>query len=294
MKRGRFTSLLFPFMLTALGLYSCVNEDMSNCVQYAVVTQLVNKSGDVLPDSMVGTVKAYLFLNNKFDHVVTAESNSKYLISFDSNLPATLVTFGNMNPDSINIHAPETGEDISQISIGLLGSNTRATSGSFVSPTHLFYGRFDYTSVDKSSTTTTVTLPMYNQHSRVHVVSKHLLAQFGAGNYEIVLQGFRDAITFAGVVTGDSVIYSPSGSFSDNDVYTTEAVNTLPTKTDEYVTVQIYKDGTLLWQTSTDADGNKVTLAAEDDKAFVIDVQKLDFTLQVMSWNDYEQSTIIY
>ena len=135
---------------------------------------------------------------------------------------------------------------------------------------------------------------MYNQHARVHVVAKHLQSQFGSGNYQTVLQGFRDAITFDGTITGDSVTYSPSGALDHNDVYTSEAVNTLPTKTDEYVTVSIYKDGTLLWQTSTDADGNKVTLAAEDDKAFVIDVQKLDFTLQVMSWNDYEQSTIIY
>ena len=135
---------------------------------------------------------------------------------------------------------------------------------------------------------------MYNQHALVHVVSKHLLAQFGAGNYQIVLQGFRDAITFAGVVTGDSVIYSPSGSFSDNDVYTTEAVNTLPTKADEYVTVQIYKDGALLWATDKDENGKQVTLSAEDDKVIVIDVQRLDFYLQVMSWNDYQQSTVIY
>ena len=281
-----FTSLLLMWLTT-----SCVNEDNSNCVQYAITTQLVDKSGTVLPDSTVGKVKAYLFLNNKYDHIVTAESDGKYLISFDGNTKATLVAFGNMNSDSVNIHTPDEGDDISTISVGLLA--TRSSTSYFSSPTYLYYGRFDYTSTTSGSTTTAL-LPMYNQHARVHVVAKHLESQFGSGNYQTVLQGFRNAITFDGTVTGDSVTYSPSGALDNNDVYTSEAVNTLPTKTDESVTVSIYKDGTLLWQTSTDADGNKVTLAAEDDKAFVIDVQKLDFTLQVMSWNDYQQSTVIY
>jgi len=281
-----FTSLLLMCFAT-----SCVNEDNSNCVQYAITTQLVDKAGTVLPDSTVGKVNAYLFLNNKYDHIVTAESDGKYLISFDGNTKATLVAFGNMNTDSVNIHTPNEGDDISTISVGLLA--TRSSASYLSSPTYLYYGRFDYTSTT-SGTTTTALLPMYNQHARVHVVAKHLQSQFGSGNYQTVLQGFRDAITFDGTITGDSVTYSPSGALDHNDVYTSEAVNTLPTKTDEYVTVSIYKDGTLLWQTSTDADGNKVTLAAEDDKAFVIDVQKLDFTLQVMSWNDYEQSTVIY
>ena len=281
-----FTSLLLMCFAT-----SCVNEDNSNCVQYAITTQLVDKAGTVLPDSTVGKVNAYLFLNNKYDHIVTAESDGKYLISFDGNTKATLVAFGNMNTDSVNIHTPNEGDDISTISVGLLA--TRSSASYFSSPTYLYYGRFDYTSTTSGSTTTAL-LPMYNQHARVHVVAKHLQSQFGSGNYQTVLQGFRDAITFDGTITGDSVTYSPSGALDNNDVYTSEAVNTLPTKTDESVMVSIYKDGTLLWQTSTDADGNKVTLAAEDDKAFVIDVQKLDFTLQVMSWNDYEQSTVIY
>jgi hypothetical protein len=252
---------------------------------------LGDKEGTVLPDSTVGKVNAYLFLNNKYDHIVTAESDGKYLISFDGNTKATLVAFGNMNTDSVNIHTPNEGDDISTISVGLLA--TRSSASYFSSPTYLYYGRFDYTSTISGSTTTAL-LPMYNQHARVHVVAKHLQSQFGSGNYQTVLQGFRNAITFDGTITGDSVTYSPSGALDNNDVYTSKAVNTLPTKTDESVTVSIYKDGTLLWQTSTDADGNKVTLAAEDDKAFVIDVQKLDFTLQVMSWNDYQQSTVIY
>jgi len=281
-----FISLLVMWLAT-----SCVDEDNSNCVQYALTTQLVDKNGDVLPDSTVGSVKAYLFLNNKFDHLVTAESDGKYLISFDGNVKASLVVFGNMNSDSVSIHTPNEGDDISTISVGLLA--TRSSASYFSSPTYLYYGRFDYTSTTSGSTTTAL-LPMYNQHARVHVVAKHLQSQFGNGNYQIELLGFRNAITFDGTITGDSVTYSPSGTFDNNDVYTSEAVNTLPTKKDEYVTVQIYKDGTLLWKTSTDANGNKVTLAAEDDNVFVIDVQKIDIVMQVMPWIDYEQSTVIY
>jgi len=282
---------LLPIMLVLLLATSCVNEDNSNCVQYAITTQLVDKKGTVLSDSTVGNVKAYLFLNNKFERIVTAESGGKYLISFDGNAKATLVAFGNMNSDSVSIHTPNEGDDISTISVGLL--STRSSTSYFSSPTYLFYGRFDYTSVSKGSTTTAL-LPMYNQHARVHVVVKHLQTQFGSGNYQIVLQGFRDAITFDGTITGDSVTYSPSAAFDTDDNYTSESVNTLPTKSDEYVTVSIYKDGELFWQTSTDSDGNKVTLAAEDDKCFVIDVESINVSMQVMPWSEYvEQDTTL-
>ena len=281
---------LLPIMLVLLAT-ACVNEDNSNCVQYAITTQLVDKKGTVLSDSTVGNVKAYLFLNNKFERIVTAESGGKYLISFDGNAKATLVAFGNMNSDSVSIHTPNEGDDISTISVGLL--STRSSTSYFSSPTYLFYGRFDYTSVSKGSTTTAL-LPMYNQHARVHVVVKHLQTQFGSGNYQIVLQGFRDAITFDGTITGDSVTYSPSAAFDTDDNYTSESINTLPTKSDEYVTVSIYKDGELFWQTSTDSDGNKVTLAAEDDKCFVIDVESINVSMQVMPWSEYvEQDTTL-
>ena len=279
------------FILSILFMESCINEDNSNCVQYAITTQLVDKAGTVLPDSTVGKVNAYLFLNNKYDHIVTAESDGKYLISFDGNTKATLVAFGNMNSDSVNIHTPNEGDDISTVSVDLL--STRSSTSYFSSPTYLFYGRFDYTSVASGSTTTAL-LPMHNQHARAHVVVKHLLSKYGTGNYQLVLQGFRGAITFNGTITGDSVTYNPSGIFDNNGDYTSDVVNTLPTKDGEYVTVLMYKDGTLLWQTSTDADGNKVTLAAEDDKAFVIDVQKIYILLQVMPWIDYQQSMVVY
>jgi len=279
------------FILSILFMESCINEDNSNCVQYALTTQLVDKNGAVLPDSTIGNVKAYLFINNKFDRIVTAESSGKYLISFDGNVKAALVAFGNMNSDSVNIYTPNEGDDISMVSVGLL--STRSSASYFSSPTYLFYGRFDYTSVTSGSTTTAL-LPMYNQHARAHVVVKHLQSKYGTGNYQLVLQGFRGAITFDGTITGDSVTYNPSGIFDNNGDYTSDVVNTLPTKDGEYVTVLMYKDGALLWQTSTDADGNKVTLAAEDDKVFVIDVQKIDILLQVMPWIDYQQSMVVY
>jgi hypothetical protein len=279
------------FMLPALLVVSCIDENNSNCVQYAVTTQLVDKAGAVLPDSTVGNVKAYLFLNNKFDRIVTAESSGKYLISFDGNAKATLVAFGNMNSDSVNIHTPNEGDDISTVSVGLLA--TRSSANSLSTPTYLFYGQFNYASTSSGSTTTAL-LPMYNQHARVHVVVRHLFSKYGTGNYQIVLQGFRDAITFDGTITGDSVTYTPTITFDKDENYTSDGVNTLPTKDGEYVTVSMYKDGQMLWQTSTDSDGSIITVAAQDDKCMVIDVQRMDIVLQVMPWSEYQQSTVIY
>jgi hypothetical protein len=188
--------------------------------------------------------------------------------------------------------APAVGDNIDNVSVKLSPVSRAAVSGAF-SPTYLFYGRFDYTSANKGSASL-ASISLYNQHARLHVVVNNLQARYGTGNYTLKLEGFRNGITFTGKVSGDSVVYTPGGSFDGSGNYVSEAVSTLPTMTGEYVTLTVYKDGNQLMQSGTDSGGNKVTLAAEDDKALVVDASSGGITLQVVPWSDYIQAHVEY
>ncbi len=276
--------LIMPMMA------SCINEDESECVQYAVTAQDVDGKGDVMSGTEIKGREALLFINGRFNREVSAESDGRYLISFDGGEQATLAMFDNVSNDSINMKEPAVGDSISNISV-TKNVSARASSGTQSMPKYLLYGRFDYKPSNKGETTA-VSLLLHNECARVHVVMKNMRERFGNGNYTVKLEGFRDCIAFSGEVTGDSVSYEPGGTFDNDGNYFGNAVNVLPTKNGEYVTVSVYEDGNLLLSVAKDVNGHPVALSAGDDKCILIDVNAVKCFIEVMPWNDNGQSTV--
>jgi hypothetical protein len=284
--------LLLLFVATLVGCGGGGGGEQPTTVQYTLTTQYVDKNGQPLSNKIVNGVDAFLFVNNLFYQSVSPGTDGKYVVSFDGGDQASLVVLGNVSNDSLKVVAPAVGDNIDNVSVKLSPVTRSAVSGAF-SPNYLFYGRFDYTSANKGSASL-ASISLYNQHARLHVVVNNLQARYGTGNYTLKLEGFRNGITFMGKVSGDSVVYTPGGSFDGSGNYVSEAVSTLPTMTGEYVTLTVYKDGNQLMRSGTDSGGNKVTLVAEDDKALVVDASSGGITLQVVPWSDYIQTHVEY
>lgn len=291
MNRYPIFPVLILLLITTI-ITSCINEDDSECVQYAVTAHAVDKAGNNMSGSVVNGKEALLFINNRFDHTVAPENDGRYLISFDGGSKASLVIFGNVSNDSLSVMAPVAGDSIENLSV-TVNSNTRSSESTAYLPSYLFYGRFDYAPVNKENEVA-VLLPLYNKRARLRVVLKNLQDRFGSGNYTVKIEGFRNGMTFSGEVTGDSVSYQQSGTFNSDGSYVTEAVNVLPSKNGESVTLSVYKDGVLLLSTSTDENGEQVTLAAGDDDCMIIDVSAIKYFIVVMPWNDSDQGTVFY
>ena len=294
--KDRYNISLLLLLLFVATLVGCGGGggggEQPTTVQYTLTTQYVDKDGHALSNKIVNGVDAFLFVNNLFYQSVSPGTDGKYVVSFDSGDQASLVVLGNVANDSLQVVAPAVGDNIDNVSVKLSPVTRSAVSGAF-SPTYLFYGRFDYTSANKGSASL-ASISLYNQHARLHVVVNNLQARYGTGNYTLKLEGFRNGITFTGKVSGDSVVYTPGGSFDGSGNYVSEAVSTLPTMTGEYVTLTVYKDGNQLMRSGTDSGGNKVTLAAEDDKALVVNASGGGITLQVVPWADYIQAHVEY
>ncbi len=291
MNKHTIFPVLISLLITTI-ITSCINEDDSECVQYAVTAHAVDKAGNNISGSVVNGKEALLFINNRFEHAVTPENDGRYLISFDGGSKASLVIFGNISNDSLSMKTPIVGDSIENLSV-TVNAQTRMSQSTAYLPNYLFYGRFDYAPVNKKNELA-VSLPLYNKRARLRVVLKNLQDRFGSGNYTVKIEGFRNAMAFSGEITGDSVSYEQSGTFNSDGSYVTEALNVLPNKNGEYVTLSVYKNGVLLLSTSADENGKQVTLAAGDDDCMIVDVSAIKYFIVVMPWNDSDQGTVFY
>jgi hypothetical protein len=286
--------IIIPILSLLMLLTGCINDDESSRVQYSVGVRLVTKTGELLPDSVAGTVHTYMFLSDRFVQEVLPESNGRYYICFDNNQPMRLVAVGAGTVDSVSLVTPSVGEHISSVCASLKYPSVSRSSASIAEITpvsYLCYGSFGYTPGESLNDPDTATLKMMNKNVRIHIVIKHLLTKLGDGIYTVKLRGFRDALAFDGSIKGDSVEYEPRGSFDSEGTYSTDIINAMPTANGEHVTLCLYKDGKQILTRDSDSDGNPISLLPGDDKAIVVNLDK-GFSLNIIPWSEVTGSTI--
>lgn len=280
---------------------SCINDDDSLRVQYNVGVRLATRTGEVLPDSVAGSVHAYMFIGGRYSHEVSREPDGRYYLCFDNRQTMRLVAVGLGSGDSVQLVPPVLGDSLSSICARLrrLGDSRSASRAvdaiTEITPmSYICYGSFSYTPGDALRDSSFATLTMMNKNVRIHVVIRNLLSQMGPGNYTVKLEGFRSALAFDGSIKGDSVVYEPHGGFNSDGVFSTDIINALPTANGENVTFTLYKNDNPIFKSNTDSSGDPIILSPEDDKAIVVDVGKMGVNINVMPWSDVNNGTIFY
>ena len=276
---------------------SCINDDESFRVQYNVGVRLTTRTGEVLPDSLAGSVHAYMFIGGRYSDEVAREPDGRYHLCFDNRQTMRLVAVGLGSGDSVQLVPPVLGDSLGSICARLrrLGDSRSATRAgdaiTEITPmSYICYGSFSYTPGDALRNSNFATLTMTNKNARIHIVIRNLLSQMRPGNYTVKLQGFRSALAFDGSIKGDSVVYEPHGGFNSDGVFSTDIINVLPTANGENVTFTLYKNDNPVFKCSTDSTGDPITLSPEDDKTIVVDVGNIN----VMPWSDVNNGTIFY
>ena len=287
-------------MLSPL-ISSRINDDESLRVQYNVGVRLTTRTGEVLPDSVAGSVHAYMFIGGRYSNEVARELDGRYYLCFDNRQRMRLVAVGLGSGDSVQLVPPVLGDSLSSVCARLrrLGDSRSASRAADaiteITPiSYICYGGFSYTPGDALRDSSFATLTMTNKNVRIHIVIRNLLSQMGAGNYTVKLQGFRSALAFDGSIKGDSVVYEPHGGFNSDGVFSTDIINALPTANGENVTFTLYKNDNPIFKSTTDSSGTPITLSPEDDKAIVVDVGKMGVNINVMPWSDVNNGTIFY
>ena len=300
MKLRYYHSLLLLPLLSLLA--SCINDDYSNCVQCSVSVARTDSLGNALAKEVKGNMMAYLFIDGKFDRIVTSDPDSSYKISYDGrNGNASLVAIGSSDKDSAQIFTPAYGSDMNSISVSV---KRDPVTGEYILPSSLYYGTYAISSQTAGMSAAYGNLVMKKKPATVHVVIRQLKEYFGDRDYKVVLSGFRSTMTFAGQITGDSIEYSPSANFDAANQLVTGSINTFPTMQHEYVTVSVFSNpdnpaksrsslSQLIWSTNRDNHGNRVTLNSGDDKVIIVDCSSKQLILNVMPWSEYLQHVVI-
>ena len=300
MKLRYYHHLLLLPLLSLLA--SCINDDYSDCVQCSVIVSQTDSIGNALTAKVKGNMMAYLFIDGKFDRVVTSDPDSSYKISYDGrNGNASLVAIGSSDKDSAQIFTPAVGSDMNSISVSV---KRDPITGEYILPSSLYYGTYAISSQSAGMSAVYGNIVMKKKPATVHVVIRQLKEFFGDRNYKVVLSGFRSTMTFAGQITGDSIEYSPSAVFDTSNQLVTSSINTFPTMQNEYVTVSVFSnpDGSgksrssmtqLIWSINRDSYGNRVTLNSGDDKVIIVDCSSTQLILNVMPWSEYLQHVVI-
>lgn len=273
-------------MTTALCLSSCIYENDSMCVQFNVAHQLVDTAGTVLPDSLTEGLKAYLYIDGKFSHIITTSNDGRFEISFYKNATVSLVLMAfPQNTGNTGLKEPEVGDSIENHALNI------SSVSDFES---FYYGRFNYTP-NSSKEIERPLISLNNMRARVHVWVKKLNAMFGdKGKYTVELSGLHSSFTFAGNTDGDWIIATPAVKFIDNGDILSDKVNTWPTKEGESITLSILRDGNTIWKSNLDSTGKPVTLSAGDDKVFMVDCSQMNTGITVLPWSKYSQNLIFY
>ena len=301
MKLRYYHHLLLLPLLSLLA--SCINDDYSDCVQCSVIVSQTDSIGNALTAKVKGNMMAYLFIDGKFDRIVTSDPDSSYKVSYDGrNGNASLVAIGSSDKDSAQIFTPAVGSDMNSISVSV---KRDPITGEYILPSSLYYGTYAISSQSAGMSAVYGNIVMKKKPATVHVVIRQLKEFFGDRNYKVVLSGFRSTMTFAGQITGDSIEYSPSAVFDTSNQLVTSSINTFPTMQNEYVTVSVFSnpDGSgksrssmtqLIWSINRDSYGNRVTLNSGDDKVIIVDCSSKQLILNVMPWSEYLQHVVIH
>ncbi len=305
MKIGYFNKLL-ACCLIIIAIVSCIDDNNANCIMCYVSVSSKDSTGKVLPLNLMINLRAYLFKNGKFERIVTAEPDGKYLLNYDSRMDSvSLVMIGTSEKDSLVMHTPDEGDDIGSMATGVKYDSVKEQ---YILPSSLYYGVYNYTSHKSVNNITWANIVLINKPVTVRVVIRQLKETFGEGPYRVVLSGFRNFMSFTGESKGDSITYSPKFKFDMDDQLVTDAVRSLPSMIGEHLTVSVYKSQSgkksesrisgltsqqLLISADRDETGKYVSLCSGDNKVVIIDFNSKNITMSVIPWNEYIRNIVI-
>lgn len=285
------------FFMLGMGLllmfYGCIREDTDGCAQYAVSVKIVDaENHDITSTGAVVSVNLYLFDQNGFLRMVPKGTSTDYLIGEASDKDLTLVAWGNLETDSLEVPELFVGTSLEDARIALL----KRSNGNNLPSSDLFYNRLDLnadtrTSVNGSSSVIVLQRLVAGISIRTNALEKYFGAS--AKTWHIIVHGAGDSLNFLGCTTGKQSGYEPETVLNASGDLYVPPFRIFPTEQDGNLTIDLYRGQNKVFSTSMDEDGN--TLRAPTGKILNLNI---DFSsahskiiVTVSDWEDITQNT---
>ena len=251
---------ILSFMFTLLLLSGCIAENNDDCFR-GVPLKLKLPAG--ISSETIKDISLYVFDDNDLLLDILPMNSSEPVALHYPGIPTLhCIAWCNTQDVTISVSPLKKGESLSDGFISLKPSaSTRASQSIFTSPTDLFYGELN---VDNTSTSNRIekkemSVSRMVASMNITIRGLELLNQSNEGMYSIVVHETASRVDFTGRYGGDPASYAFSPRFEAGKDYIIPPFNLFPTTAGSGISIDIYRNGSLLRSVSTDS-GNQPIL----------------------------------
>ncbi|WP_321479617.1 FimB/Mfa2 family fimbrial subunit [uncultured Bacteroides sp.] len=290
--------LLACLICIALLPSGCVREDVNGCVQYSLSVKVVDTEGnDITTSGTVTSVKLYLFDQKGFVRIIPEGTSTDFLLGEEYGKSVTLVAWGNLKMDSLQLSGLTVGTSLKDARVQLL----QRVNGNNLPSTDLFYSRVEFSGNEDATTRgmneSTATLVLERMSAAVSIKTYSLSDYFGQAQqgeaYRIVVRGAGNALNFLGNPTGGDAGYEPDIQTSSlGDLYA-PAFRVFPTESNAALSIDLYKGEEKIFTTSTDDQGDPLQAPAGKQIDVNIDFShaRVKVSVKISDWDQVGQDT---
>lgn len=275
---------------------SCIKDEKGDdCPTGNFLTvKALSSSGAEFDSTVVKDVEIYIFdANGKFLEQRSVSLNSPLFLGYPNQSSLTIVALGNSKNNRQTLPILKQGSSLDSAFISLNKTSSALIEGNTTqSPSDLFYGYLKIDNYNKNSNQNYV-VNMTRKVASMTVTIKGLQDHFNTTDtdFMISVDGQFSKLDFKGNLQNPEVTsYEPIGAFQSNRDYVVPPFNLLPSS--GIHTIKIYKNGKIVYSTTTDKLGNQITSQADRLTNVLIDFTTapsesgiLDVTLVITPWD---------
>lgn len=287
----------FFALLLLLLLGACsVREQVEDCLQYALTVKAVDAEGNDLTGSGALTnVDIYLFDEAGFVRRVPAGTSSDYLFAHEKSATLTLVAWGNLNADSLELSDIAVGTPIDQARLSL-----RSMDNGYNLPiTDLFYSRqvmkSDGSTATRGLVEENITLVLERRAAGMSVRTRYLSERFGNTGEpcRFIVRGTGNALNFLGETIGEDAGYEPASVTNQQGDGYAAPFRIFPTQEKQRIEIDILRGGEKLTTVVEDFEGNPLIALPGQQLDVDIDLRyvRVKVTVTVVPWGEVRQET---
>lgn len=277
----RFMPGILLFMSTLMLLSGCIAENYDNCRKG--IPLKVKLPAGISPET-IKDMSIYVF----DDHdllldIVPANDFAPVILDYPGIPTLHCIAWGNTQSDTVLVSPLGKGDPCSGGFISLKPSTpARAAQGQFASPSDLFYGEIKLDNTSASYHIEEKEIPVSRMVASMNITVRglELLSQSNEGNYSVIVHETASRVDFEGHYGGDPAAYALSSRFEAGKDYTIPPFNLFPTLSGAGLTIDIYRNGSLLRSVSADS-GNRPLIPVAGKTLNVLLNFRLDVGVQV-------------
>lgn len=245
------------FMFILLLLSGCIAENNDDC--FKGVPLKVKLPAGISSETMKD-MNIYVFDDNDLLlDVVPTNSSGPVMLEYPGIPSLHCVTWCNTQDGTMLVSPLKKGDPLSSGFISLKPSApTRAGKSTFTSPTDLFYGQLTIENTSTSAHREELEMSVSRMVASMNITIRglELLSGSDDGDYSVVVHETTSRMDFEGHYGGDPASYAFSSHFEAGKDYTIPLFNLFPVMEGGSITIDIYRNGSLLRSVNADS-GNQ-------------------------------------